>query len=56
MGYSNQKLPYLLPHLLGGSWDLRVVSPVISPLIGVITKYEYSYQNYNPVLAKPHDP
>ena len=30
------------PHsLLGGSWDL--VSKVISPLIGVISNYKYSY-------------
>ena len=32
--------------LLGGSWDL--VSKVISPLIGVIGNYKYSYLIYNP--------
>ena len=32
--------------LLGGSWDL--VSKVISTLIGVITKYNYSYLISNP--------
>ena len=32
--------------VLGGSWDL--VSKVISPLIGVVSKYKYSYLNYNP--------
>ena len=31
---------------LGGSWDL--VSKVISPLIGVISNYKYSYLSYNP--------
>ena len=31
--------------LLGGSWDL--VSKVISPLIGVISNYKYSYLIYN---------
>ena len=31
--------------LLGGSWDL--VSRVISTLIGVISKYNYSYLSYN---------
>ena len=32
--------------VLGGSWDL--VSKVISPLIGVISNYKYSYLIYNP--------
>ena len=32
--------------LLRGSWDL--VSKVISPLIGVIGNYKYSYLIYNP--------
>ena len=32
--------------LLGGSGDL--VSKVISPLIGVISNYKYSYLIYNP--------
>ena len=32
--------------LLGGSRDL--VSKVISPLIGVISNYKYSYLIYNP--------
>ena len=32
--------------ILGGSWDL--VSKVISPLIGVISNYKYSYLIYNP--------
>ena len=32
--------------ILGGSWDL--VSRVISTLIGVISKYNYSYLTYNP--------
>ena len=31
---------------LGGSGDL--VSKVISPLIGVISNYKYSYLTYNP--------
>ena len=35
-----------VPKVLGGSWDL--VSKVISTLIGVISKYKYSYPNYNP--------
>ena len=34
------------PTLLGGSGDL--VSKVISPLIGVISNYKYSYLSYNP--------
>ena len=34
------------PGLLGGSGDL--VSKVISPLIGVISNYKYSYLIYNP--------
>ena len=33
-------------NLLGGSGDL--VSKVISPLIGVISNYKYSYLIYNP--------
>ena len=36
----------LLLNVLGGSWDF--VSKVISPLIGVISKYKYVYLNYNP--------
>ena len=32
--------------LLGGSWDL--VSTVISTINGVISRYKYSYLNYNP--------
>ena len=32
--------------LLGGSWDL--VSMVIRTLIGVISRYKYSYLDYNP--------
>ena len=32
--------------LLGGSGDL--VSKVISPLVGVISNYKYSYLIYNP--------
>ena len=31
--------------MLGGSWDL--VSKVISTLIGVISRYKYSYLIYN---------
>ena len=34
------------PTLLGGSWDL--VSKVISTINGVISRYKYSYLNYNP--------
>ena len=36
----------ILTSVLGGSWDL--VSKVISPLIGVISNYKYSYLIYNP--------
>ena len=31
--------------VLGGSWDLA--SKVISPLVGVISNYKYSYLVYN---------
>ena len=39
--------------LLGGSWDL--VSKVISTLIGVLTKYNYSYL-FITLITKSHDP
>ena len=39
--------------LLGGSWDL--VSKVISTLIGVIIKYNYSYL-FITLITKSHDP
>ena len=39
--------------ILGGTWDL--VSRVISTLIGVVTRYNYSYLTYSPI-TKSHDP